>query len=93
MSLSKAGRSLATSSKCNPVVDSSNRKSAPLCVDLPQRDLRLVISLQSMIASGEKPFDVIFIDASKASYLAYLALVMKLSRSGTREIQMVPLRS
>jgi predicted O-methyltransferase YrrM len=40
-------------------------------------------SLRSMIASGEKPFDVIFIDADKASYPAYLALVMKLSHSGT----------
>jgi predicted O-methyltransferase YrrM len=40
-------------------------------------------SLRSMITSGEKPFDVIFIDADKASYPAYLALVVKLSRSGT----------
>jgi predicted O-methyltransferase YrrM len=40
-------------------------------------------SLRSMITSGVKPFDVIFIDADKASYPAYLALVVQLSRSGT----------
>lgn len=40
-------------------------------------------SLRSMIASGEKPFDVIFIDADKPSYSAYLALVLPLSRTGT----------
>jgi len=40
-------------------------------------------SLRSMIASGEKPFDVIFIDADKPSYSAYLALVLQLSRTGT----------
>jgi predicted O-methyltransferase YrrM len=40
-------------------------------------------SLRAMIASGEKPFDVIFIDADKTSYPAYLALVLSLSKSGT----------
>ena len=40
-------------------------------------------SLRSMISSGEKPFDVIFIDADKPSYPAYLALVLQLSRAGT----------
>lgn len=40
-------------------------------------------SLQSLIASGEKPFDVVFIDADKANYPVYLTLVLKLSRPGT----------
>jgi predicted O-methyltransferase YrrM len=39
--------------------------------------------LQGLIAEGVAPFDLIFIDADKPSYPAYLALTRKLSRPGT----------
>ena len=42
-----------------------------------------VDSLQVMIASGEAPFDFIFIDADKPSNSAYLDAALKLSRPGT----------
>jgi predicted O-methyltransferase YrrM len=40
-------------------------------------------TLRQIIASGAAPFDLIFIDADKASYPEYLELSMKLSRPGT----------
>lgn len=40
-------------------------------------------SLKSLIHEGTPPFDLIFIDADKASYLEYLELSLQLSRSGT----------
>jgi predicted O-methyltransferase YrrM len=40
-------------------------------------------SLRDMIAGGEPPFDVIFIDADKPRYVEYLELVLQLSRPGT----------
>lgn len=39
--------------------------------------------LQGLIAEGVPPFDLIFIDADKPSYPAYLALARRLSRPGT----------
>jgi predicted O-methyltransferase YrrM len=39
--------------------------------------------LREMIAAGEGPFDLIFIDADKVSYPEYLELSMKLTRPGT----------
>jgi predicted O-methyltransferase YrrM len=39
--------------------------------------------LQRMIASGETPFDLVFIDADKPGYVTYLQLVLQLSRAGT----------
>ena len=39
--------------------------------------------LRSMIASGEPPFDVVFIDADKMGYVEYLTLALQLSRPGT----------
>jgi predicted O-methyltransferase YrrM len=39
-------------------------------------------SLQALSARGEAPFDVVFIDADKASYPQYLAAVMRLVRPG-----------
>jgi predicted O-methyltransferase YrrM len=39
--------------------------------------------MQGMIDSGQEPFDLIFIDADKPSYLRYLKLALQLSRSGT----------
>ena len=40
-------------------------------------------SLNQMIAAGEAPFDVIFIDADKVSYVDYFPKVLALSRPGT----------
>jgi predicted O-methyltransferase YrrM len=39
--------------------------------------------LQGLVASGAEPFDLIFIDADKASYPEYLDWSLKLSRPGT----------
>ncbi len=39
--------------------------------------------LAQLIAAGEAPFDMIFIDADKESYAEYLELALKLSRPGT----------
>jgi len=40
-------------------------------------------SLRKLIAAGEQPFDLIFIDADKEAYLEYFELSLKLSRPGT----------
>jgi predicted O-methyltransferase YrrM len=40
-------------------------------------------SLRELIANGAEPFDLIFIDADKTGYPAYLELVLHLSRHGT----------
>ena len=40
-------------------------------------------SLRAMIAAGEPAFDVVFIDADKESYPAYLDLTVQLARPGT----------
>ncbi len=39
--------------------------------------------LSKLIASGEPPFDMVFIDADKESYLEYFELSLKLARPGT----------
>jgi predicted O-methyltransferase YrrM len=39
--------------------------------------------LQKMIDEGEKPFDLIFIDADKPPYAEYFELALQLSRPGT----------
>ncbi len=39
--------------------------------------------LRELIAAGEPPFDMIFIDADKESYTEYFELSLKLSRPGT----------
>ena len=44
---------------------------------------RAVDTLRWMIAQGEAPFDLIFIDADKASYVEYLDLSLQLSHPGT----------
>ena len=44
---------------------------------------RAVQTLRQMIAQGEAPFDVIFIDADKPSYMEYLDLALHLSHTGT----------
>ncbi|MEA2675925.1 MAG: hypothetical protein QOJ81_66 [Chloroflexota bacterium] len=40
-------------------------------------------SLRAMLASGEAPFDLAFIDADEPSYVDYLEAVLLLSRPGT----------
>jgi predicted O-methyltransferase YrrM len=42
-----------------------------------------VAELRAMIAAGEEPFDVVFIDADKPRYVEYLELALQLSRPGT----------
>jgi predicted O-methyltransferase YrrM len=39
--------------------------------------------LQTLIDQGEEPFDIIFIDAAKDQYSAYLKLAVELSQPGT----------
>ncbi len=39
--------------------------------------------LPKLVAAGEEPFDLIFIDADKEAYLEYFELSLKLSRPGT----------
>jgi caffeoyl-CoA O-methyltransferase len=49
-------------------------------------DLRVgdaTASLQATIAGGERPFDVVLIDADKQGYVKYLELTLQLSRPGT----------
>jgi Predicted O-methyltransferase len=49
-------------------------------------DIRLgdaVESLRLMIAAGDAPFDVVFIDADKVRYVQYLDLSLQLCRSGS----------
>jgi predicted O-methyltransferase YrrM len=40
-------------------------------------------TLRTLIAVGEPPFDLVFIDADKPGYVEYLSLVLRLSRPGT----------
>ena len=40
-------------------------------------------SLRAMVAAGEAPFDVVFIDADKEGYVEYLELSLQLSHAGT----------
>ncbi len=44
---------------------------------------RAAHSLRTMVDRGERPFDVIFIDADKESYVEYLTLSLRLARPGT----------
>ena len=48
-----------------------------------QRAGRAADTLSHLVASGEEPFDFIFIDADKESYAEYLDWSLKLSRPGT----------
>lgn len=48
-----------------------------------QRGGRAADTLSQLVASGEEPFDFIFIDADKESYTDYLEWSLKLSRPGT----------
>ncbi|HEY4689295.1 MAG TPA: O-methyltransferase [Anaerolineae bacterium] len=44
---------------------------------------RAVDTLRAMIRDGEKPFDIVFIDADKSLYVDYLNLSLQLARPGT----------
>jgi predicted O-methyltransferase YrrM len=44
---------------------------------------RAIDSLRALIDGGEAPFDLIFIDADKGSYVEYLNLSLQLARPGT----------
>jgi predicted O-methyltransferase YrrM len=48
-----------------------------------QRPGRAADTLSQLVASGEEPFDFIFIDADKEGYTEYLEWSLKLSRPGT----------
>jgi predicted O-methyltransferase YrrM len=48
-----------------------------------QRAGRAADTLSQLVASGEEPFDFIFIDADKESYTEYLEWSLNLSRPGT----------
>jgi caffeoyl-CoA O-methyltransferase len=50
-------------------------------VDIRHGDAR--VTLEKMIAAGESPFDLVFIDADKPSYPVYLDHVLKLTRPGS----------
>jgi predicted O-methyltransferase YrrM len=52
-------------------------------VSVDVRDGDAIAALQSMHASGEDPFDLVFIDADKPAYVRYLELVLPLSKTGT----------
>ena len=64
------------------VARTSITRSAPVA-DVSVRVGRASELLREMIASGEAPFDVVFIDADKPGYPEYLDLALQLSRPGT----------
>ena len=64
-------------------VSRRNLKLAGLDAQVEVRVGNAAESLRKMIAAGEPPFDLIFIDADKPRYAEYLRLSVELSRSGT----------
>jgi predicted O-methyltransferase YrrM len=60
---------------------SLDRAVAPGVVDV--RVGNATHTLADMIAAGEQPFDLVFIDADKPGYAGYLELALRLSRPGT----------
>ncbi|HLY41514.1 MAG TPA: O-methyltransferase [Terracidiphilus sp.] len=61
----------------------ANLKRAGVLDRVDLRVGRAADLLKDLIASGTEPFDLIFIDADKASYPEYLELSLRLSRAGT----------
>jgi caffeoyl-CoA O-methyltransferase len=62
------------------------RRNLARCGVAEQVEVRVgpaAASLQAMIAAGEAPFDVVFIDADKERYPEYLELSLRLSHVGT----------
>ncbi len=65
------------------VVARANIERAGLAGKVEVRVGPAIESLQAMINAGEPAFDVIFIDADKDGYPAYLDAALKLAHSGT----------
>jgi predicted O-methyltransferase YrrM len=61
----------------------ANLERAGLAARVDIRVGRAVDSLAQLIASGTPPFDLVFIDADKASYPDYLRTALRLSHPGT----------
>jgi predicted O-methyltransferase YrrM len=64
-------------------VTRGNLKLARLDAQVEVRVGDAAESMRKMIAAGEPPFDLIFVDADKPRYVEYLRLAVELSRSGT----------
>ncbi len=64
-------------------VSRRNLKLAGLDAQVEVRVGDAAESMRKMIAAGEPPFDLIFIDADKPRYAEYLRLAVEVSRSGT----------
>lgn len=72
--------------ECNPHhADIARRNIDRACVSgvVEVREGKAADTLRKMVTAGDSPFDVIFIDADKPSYLEYLQFTLKLSRPGT----------
>lgn len=70
----------------NPVhakVAQTNLEDAAPGVSIDVRVGDAIQSLEQMIATGEPPFDLVFIDADKPRYADYLERALRLSRRGT----------
>jgi predicted O-methyltransferase YrrM len=61
----------------------SNLQHAGLAARVDIRVGPAVQTLAQLIAAGTTPFDLVFIDADKASYPEYLRAALRLSRAGT----------
>jgi predicted O-methyltransferase YrrM len=61
----------------------SNIERANLAASVEVRLGAATDTMQEMIEAGEGPFDLIFIDADKATYPRYFHLALDLSRPGT----------
>lgn len=64
-------------------VTRANLKLAGLDAQVEVRVGNAAESMRKMVAAGEPPFDLIFVDADKPRYVEYLRLAVELSRSGT----------
>ncbi len=64
-------------------VAQENIARAGLAGRVELREGRGVDALARMVEAGEEPFDLIFIDADKPSYVEYFEWALKLSKAGT----------
>jgi predicted O-methyltransferase YrrM len=73
---------LEVDEKCVRVARKNLERAGLLdCVEIWQGDARA--TLEKMVKAGEPPFDLVFIDADKPSYPAYLHYAMQLTRPGS----------
>jgi predicted O-methyltransferase YrrM len=78
------GRMITVEAKAeHAAVARENIARAGLADRVEVREGRGVDVLARMAAAGEGPFDLIFIDADKPSYVEYFELALRLSRVGT----------